>query len=109
MPKKKEYEVKLSEAERDHLKNLVSSGTRNARKLTRARILLKADEDWTDETISEALDVGLATPGRIRKKYIEEGLACVLNGRASSRQYEHKIDGKTEAHLISLACSEPPQ
>lgn len=109
MPRKREYEVKLSPSERDHLTNLISAGTENARKLTRARILLKADEGWPDEMISRALDVGIATVGRIRRKYAEGGLDKALNRQPSSRQYERKIDGKTEAHLVALVCGEPPE
>ncbi len=108
MPRKKTYAVALSEAERNHLKNLVSTGSEKARKLTRARILLKADEDWTDEEISRALDVGIATVGRIRRKYVEYGLNTALNGKPRVRQYEGKIDGKAEAHLIALVCGDPP-
>ncbi|MBS1250093.1 MAG: hypothetical protein MAG431_01682 [Chloroflexi bacterium] len=109
MPRKKMYEVNLSEKERDHLINLVSSGTEKARKLTRARILLKADEGWIDKDISEALNVGRATVERIRKKYFEGDLAKAINRKPSSRQYERKIDGKVEAHLIALSCGEPPK
>jgi transposase len=109
MPRKKVYEVKLSCPERDHLINLISSGTENARKLTRGRILLKADEDWTDDLISQALDVGIATVGRIRRKYAEGGLDNALNRQPSRRQYERKIDGKSEAHLVALVCGEPPE
>jgi transposase len=108
MARKKEYEVKLSRSERDHLINLISSGTGNARKLTRARILLKADESWPDEMISRALEVGTATVGRIRRKYVESGLDKALNRQPSRRQYERKIDGKTEAHLVALVCGQPP-
>lgn len=109
MGRKKVYEVNLSASERDHLKNLVSTGAEKARKLARARILLKADEGWIDEAISQALDVGMATVGRIRHRYVEEGLDSVLNGQPGNRQYERKIDGKTEAHLIALACSDAPE
>ena len=109
MPRKKEFEVKLSLSERNHLTNLISAGTDNARKLTRARILLKADEGWSDEMISRALDVGIATVGRIRRKYVEGGLDKALNRQPSRRQYERKIDGKTEAHLVALVCGEPPE
>jgi transposase len=108
MPRKKVYEVNLSQAERDHLKNLVSTGTEKARKLTRARILLKADEGWTDEATSQALDVGIATVGRVRQRYGEAGLERALNRKPSRRQYERKIDGNSEAHLIALSCGEPP-
>lgn len=109
MGRKKIHEVDLSLAERDHLKNIVSKGIEKARKLTRARILLKADEKWSDQEISDALDVGIATVGRIRKKYAEEGLDGALNRRQSSRQYESKVDGQAEAHLTALACSAPPE
>jgi transposase len=109
MGRKKTYEVNLSQAERDHLENLTSAGIEKARKLTRARILLKADEGWTDNEIGQALDVGTATMERIRKKYADEGLDGALNRKPTSRQQERKIDGATEAHLITLACSKPPE
>jgi transposase len=107
--RKKVYEVNLSQAERDHLENLVSTGVEKARKLTRARILLKANEGWTDKQIHEALDVGQPTVGRVRKRYAEEGLDVSLNRRPTRRQYERKIDGKAEAHLIALVCGEAPE
>lgn len=108
MPRKKVYEVNLSGSEQEHLKNLVSRGADKARKLTRARILLKADEGWPDEAISQALDVGLATVGRVRRRYVEAGLEGALNRKPSRRQYERKLDGNSEAHLVALTCSEPP-
>ena len=108
MPKKKTYKVDLSEKERDHLVNMITTGTEKTRQLTRARILLKADKDWLDKDIRAALDVGRATVERIRKKYFEKGLEDAINRRPSSRQYERKIDGKTEAHLIALSCGNPP-
>jgi transposase len=107
MPKKL-YQVELTESERDHLINLVSSGTAKARKLTRARILLKAHEKWTDEEISKALDVGNVTVYRIRKRYVEEGLTFAVEGKPSARQYECKLDGRQEAHLVALVCGPPP-
>ncbi len=109
MGRKKIFEVNLSQTEHDHLKNLVSVGEEKTRKLTRARILLKANEGWTDEQIHEALDVGQATVGRVRKRYAEAGLEVALNRRPTSRQYERKIDGKTEAHLIAMACGDAPE
>ena len=102
------YQVNLTQAERDHLENLISSGTENARKLTRARILLKADAGWTDTEIVKALDIGLPTAGRIRKRYAMEGLATALNRKPTCRQYERKLDGAAEAQLIALTCSKPP-
>ena len=109
MGRKQEYQVKLPKTERDHLENLISTGTEKARKLTRARILLKADRGWTDKEIAKALDVGLPTVGRIRTRYATEGLDTALNRKPTRRQYERKIDGATEAQLIALTCGQPPE
>jgi transposase len=54
------------------------------------------------------LDVGRPTVERIRKRYATEGLDSALNRKAPRRQYERKLDGADEAHLIALTCSEPP-
>lgn len=108
MGRQQEYQVKLSGEERKHLINLISNGVENARKLTRARILLKADEDWTSAETARALDVGQATVERVRKRYSQEGLDSAINRKPPNRTYERKIDGKTEAHLVALVCGEAP-
>lgn len=108
MGRTQEYHVKLSAEERKHLINLVSNGVENARKLTRARILLKADESWTDAETARALDVGVATVERVRKRYSQEGLDSAINRRPPNRAYARKIDGKTEAHLVALVCGAAP-
>ena len=107
MPKKK-YIVNLTADERQELETLISSGEAKVRKVTRAHILLKADEGWTDSAISEALDIGIATVGRVRKRFVYEGLDAI-NRRTSKRRYERKLDGDAEARLIALACSAPPE
>jgi transposase len=108
MPKKK-FIVDLTAEEREELETLISSGADSARKLTRARILLKADEGWTDEAIADALDVGRATVERVRKRFVEWGGISAIERRKLRRRYERKLDGKAEAHLIALACSAPPE
>ena len=104
----KKYIVTLTQEERERLRKMLSSGKEGVRRLTRARVLLKADEGWTDKAIHEALDVGLSTIERTRRRFVEEGLEAALNRRPSTRRYEHKLDGNAEAHLIALACSSPP-
>jgi transposase len=108
MPKKL-YHVKLSANEREYLTKMISSGQESARKLTRARILLKSDAGYKDETIGQALDVGLATIHRIRKRFAQEGLEAAINRRPPNRTYERILDGRAEAHLIALACGDPPE
>ena len=111
---KKKYPVILSEAEREQLKSLIAAGTAPARKLTHARILLKADQSpegpgWVDEKVAEAVEVSQPTVSRVRKQYFEEGLQAALNRRPPKREYHRKLDGEQEAHLVALACSEPPK
>ena len=111
---KKKYPVTLTEAEREQLKNLIAAGTAPARKLTHARILLKADQSsegpgWVDEQVAEAVETSQPTVARVRKQYFEEGLEAALNRRPPNREYQRKLDGEQEARLVALACSEPPE
>jgi transposase len=111
---KKKYPVILSDTERDELKRLIATGTAPARKLTHARILLKADESaegagWVDEKVADAVEVSQPTVARVRKQYSEEGLEPALNRRPPKREYHRKLDGKQEARLVALACSQPPE
>jgi transposase len=107
MARKKLHSVRLKEEEREELKRYLRKGKSSARSLTRARILLLADEDRNDEEITEALKVSKSTVSRIKKRYFEEGLDFALHERARSGA-PPKIDGRIEAQLTLLACSEPP-
>ena len=110
----KKYIVRLSNEEREILTKLINSGRGPARMFTRARILLKADQSdkgpgWSDEKISEALEVTVQTIERVRKQLVEEGLDAVLSRRKYTQKVSRKkIDGDVEAHLVALSCSEPP-
>jgi transposase len=96
------------------LQAMLSRGKAAARKLMHARILLKADAGsggpaWNDEQIVEGLEVGRATVERVRKEFVEDGLEAALERRKPRRQYQRKLDGDGEAHLIALACSQAPE
>ena len=110
---KKIYIVKLTLEERAYLEKIVKTGKSSARKLTRARILLKADNSdgngWIDQDIAGALDVGTATIGRTRQDFVEKSLETALNGSERPPRNPVKVDGKVEAHLVALACSSPPE
>ena len=110
---KKKYIVTLTEEERRMLQEMLSRGKAAARKLTHARVLLKADAPpdgpgWNDERIAEGLEVGRATVERVRKEFVEEGLEAALERRKPRRLYQRKLDGDGEAHLVALACQKPP-
>ncbi len=107
------YAVALTEAERAQLRTLVGSGSAPARMLTRARILLKANQGeggpgWTDTAIAGALEVHPATVARIRRQCVEAGMDAALERKRPDRVYARVLDGAAEAHLIAVACSEPP-
>ncbi len=105
---KKLYTVELTEVERTELLLRVGSGKSGARRLRRARTLLLADEGKTDVEIAAALHMGSATVARTRKRFTREGLEAALSERARPGG-EKKLSPKQEAHLIALACSDPPE
>lgn len=110
----KKYLVTLTPEERQHLTGLVTTGKRSALTITRARILLKADQAdggpaWDDARIADALDCGRRTVERIRQRFVERGLDLALGRKPQDRpSRERKFDGAAEARLIALACSAPP-
>jgi transposase len=109
------YKVTLTAEERDQLQELIAIGKAAATKLAHARILLKADASparpvWTDGRIAEALDVSTDTIGRVRQRFVEQGLEAALVRKKQDRpSRERKLDGRAEARLIALACSAPPE
>jgi transposase len=113
MALKEKYVVRPGPEQRRHLERLVATGTHAAATLAHARILLKADQGdggpaWGDAAIAQALDCGASTVARVRKRLVQQGLEAALGRkRPTGRQYR-KLDGAQEAHLVALACSQPP-
>jgi hypothetical protein len=109
----KRYVVRLTQEEREHLEALARRGRAHARKLLYARILLKADANgpdrWTDVRIADAFEVSTATVARERRRYCEEGLEVALMPRKPGRPRRRVLDGRAEARLIALSCSDPPE
>ena len=108
----KKYIITLTDEERVQLHHMLSAGKAAARKLTHARILLKADRneapEWTDAAISAALEVTPQTVANVRQAFVEEGLEVALSGHSTRNQRGRKIDGECEAHLIALLCQPAP-
>ena len=111
----KKYVVRLSGEEREQLEGLIRKGKGPARRLLRARILLKADisetgPGWSDNKIIAALDTSASMVYRVRKQLVEEGFETVLNRKQCKTPSVQRIfDGEKEAKLIALACSKPPK
>ena len=104
---KKKYVVDLKDDEKKSLFELVKKGTARARRITRARILLLADEAKTDAEIAAALKTGVATVERIRKRFVDGNVEYALN-EAPRPKRGSLLDGKGHALLVATACSTPP-
>ena len=111
----KKYVVRLSAGEREHLQALIRKGKSPAKRLLKARILLKADvseagEGWSDSRIIQALDTSASMIYRVRKQLVEEGFEAVLSRkRRMTPPVAAIFDGEKEAKLIALPCSKPPK
>lgn len=104
----KKYLVKLSPGERTELESLTRRGTASVRKVKRALVLLAADDGDKDEVIAEKVRVSDGTVARIRQRFAEEGLRSALSERPRPGK-ARMIDGRKEAYVIALACSEAPE
>lgn len=110
----KKNSIVLTAEQRRELEELISSGEAKARKLQRAHILLKADcgpagPRWSNREIHEAFDCSESTVCRARHDFTEGGLDLALNRRPQpERPEKRKLDGEQEAHLVAVACQQPP-
>ena len=87
----KKYVVRLSGEERQQLDGLIRKGKVAARRLLKARILLKADvseagDGWSDSRIIAALDTSPSMVYRVRKQLVEEGLEAALSRKQRARR-----------------------
>ena len=106
MPAKK-YHVELTSKERSELEQMLRSGKHSTRKITRARILLKAEEGLSDEEIVEAVQTSRLTVERTRKRFVNDRLEALHERPRPGR--ERLLNEKTEARLIAEACSKAPE
>jgi transposase len=110
MPKR--YLVRLSEEERQYLKDLVSTGKRVAYQIKHANILLNIDSNglgWTDEEAASALSCHRNTVANLRQRLVEQGLEAALARKPQARPARQPVcDGASEAKLLALSCGEPP-
>ena len=102
------YEVCLNQNQRAFLRDITRKGKESARKINRVRVLLLADEGKKDKEIMETVRVSDTMVETTRKKFVLEGLEKAINEKSRPGQPK-KIDGRKEAELITLACSNPPE
>ena len=105
------YKVELTQSERSALIETSGRGKPLARTVKRALVLLKADEGLSDREAAEAAEavsLSAATVARVRRRFVEEGVETAINDRPRSGR-GRKLNGKQEAHLVAVACSNAPE
>ena len=105
--RKQKYPVRLSRKQRNELLSIVSTGTRSARVINHARILLMAHEGMVNAIIAHTLSITSMTVYAVRRRFQTEGFGALYDRPRPGKP--RKLDGKAEARLTAIACSEPPQ
>lgn len=102
------FVVELTVSEREVLREFVSSGSKLARKVKRAQVLLAADQGYGNQDIARLVGVGTSTVWRVKKRFVEREFEVVLDDEPRPGA-NRKLTGKEEALLIATACSKPPE
>ena len=109
------FPVRLSADQRQRLEEICRNGHAPAKKIRHAQVLLLSDKNHqrggrTRTEISETLGIHTNTVDRIRKRFVQEGEEPALNRKPRSAPPTPPIlDGRGEAHLVAICCSDPPQ
>ena len=103
----KKYLVKLAPDERAKLESLIRGGRASVRRVRRALVLLAVDDGDKDEVVAGKARMSVGSVGRIRQRFVEEGLDAALSERPRPGKAP-LLDGPQEAHLLALACSPVP-
>jgi transposase len=107
MARPQSFPVRLASEQRESLEQTRDQPLSHKQQYRR-EILLRADEGDTDQEIADELGVHPATVRRVRRRFAEHGLDAALNDRPRPGA-PAKLDGKQEAVVIALACTEAPQ
>ena len=109
MPKK--YIVRLTDAERKTLSEIVAKLKGSSQKVRRAQVLLKADADgpnWTDAKIADAFGCRTQTVENIRERFVSQGFETTVNGKPRVEPRPKLLDGEQEAKVIAMRLGPPP-
>ncbi len=111
MPRHK-YTIYLPASDKKKLKSIISKGVCPARTITRAQILLNLDSSaenrYNTAGLAKLFGVSQTTVNNLKKAYHEKGIGCIYRKKRNSPPVESKVTGEVEAHLIALACHNPP-
>jgi len=109
------YRVTLTQEERNDLEAISTKGKRAARTVLYARALLLLDAGdfgpkWPVAQVAEAVGKTSRSLEHLKKRFVEEGFpAAIERKKRDTPPREIQFGGEFEAHLLALACSEPPE
>ena len=108
------YVIELSAQDKAELIDIVTKGKSPARTILRANIFLASDRrNEKYMTVSEISKVYHTTPTTVqtvRTSYCEKGLEATINRKKrETPPVPAKVTGEVEAHVVALACGEPPE
>ena len=115
MARPKKYFVRLTDDEVERLQKIAKKKSTQATIRDRCNILLDMDENHPPpiKQIECAKERGVTQKTVVNtvRQYCTEGLDAVLKLKRSvnSDQARRKVDGRTEARLIEIACSPAPE
>ena len=110
----KKYVVTLAQEERWRLQAICGAGEHRSQKVLNALILLNCDAGefqdhrCTNEEVAAVLRIGLRKIDHVKQRFVVDGLEVALTGQPREREYQRKVDGAAEAHLVALSCGAPP-
>ena len=107
------YIVTLEKDEQERLREIIAQRSSKSEIVKRSFVLLSLDENGrepkkSDEEIRRAYHVGQRTLERLRKRFVEDGFDLALTGKLQTKFRDQKIDGRLEANLVALRCSQTP-
>jgi hypothetical protein len=106
------YPVRLSQEQRNFLETMTHTSRAPAKHYLVARTLLMSDQSQgepgsTDGQKALALSISRRTVIRIKQRFVQGNLEVALTGSFPRERPERRcLDGKGEAQLIHLACSQ---
>ncbi|MDR1157787.1 MAG: helix-turn-helix domain-containing protein [Oscillospiraceae bacterium] len=115
MGRPKKYSITLSEEELQLLKSIIRKEGTSRTIRRRCQVLIDIDEAHgkvlTHEQSARSNGICMVTVGKTVKEYCEGGLDKVLtyNRNSNSDQARRKLDGRSEAKLIEIACGPAPE
>jgi transposase len=100
--------ITLGSRKRQRLQNITRKGKHNVHVIKRAQILLQSASGTKDADIAQLVGVTTRTVENVRKRFVTDGIERALYDAPRTGQ-PPKLDEGAEAHLVAIACSDPPQ